>query len=455
VPTHSSALQGRYPGPPPTNRRTVSRVTGARLAADDVRMHSRGRFSDRRAEEPNCRLSKEEMTLTHTKICTLLAGAMLVAIPFTAMAREESKIRLFMEKVEGGPGGELLLMEMEEDGSERGQLRTDLSPDRASLHLKVSRLAPNLEHIVLGDGVEIARFTTNAAGNAEVRLDLFETGGDTTPSFDPRGKLVTVNDGTSDVLEAWVYGDPSEDPARPRIKEVTSLAREAATEGSVDARYDALPSGGARFNLAMRGVAPGDYEVLVNGTPVATLTPNPGGSAALDLRIQPGNGGGSANGRRPHKVRGPLEVNPRSQMIELVLGGVVQFAGPMLAQIPGLGVCNASSASADLIPDPAQTMGTGSVSLGVEESCDLHMTLTLDALAAGDYDLVIAGVDVGDLTIADAGAGTGSVVLEFDETPDALAGELPLPAGAVAGASLAIQEKLPLGTDVVMSGMLP
>ena len=43
--------------------------------------------------------SKEEMTLTHTKICALLAGAMLVAIPFRAMAREESKIRLFMEKV--------------------------------------------------------------------------------------------------------------------------------------------------------------------------------------------------------------------------------------------------------------------------------------------------------------------------------------------------------------------
>lgn len=396
------------------------------------------------------------MTLNHTKICALLAGAMLVAMPFTAMAREESKIRLFMEKTEGGGGSERVqLMGQVGGSSERGQLRTDLSPDRASLRLGVSRLAPNHEHILLGDGVEIARFTTNAAGNAEVRLDLFETGGDTTPSFDPRGKRVSVNDGTSDVLEAWVYGDPADDPARPRIKEVTSLAREGATEGSVDARYDALPSGGALFAVEMRGVAPGDYEVLVNDTPVAMLTPNPGGSARLDLRIQPGNGGGNANGRRPHQVRGPLVVNPRSQMIELVLGGVVQFAGPMLAQIPGLGVCNASSASADLISDPAQTMGTGSVSLGVAESCDLHMTLTLDALAAGDYGLMVAGVDAGDLTIADAGTGTGSLVLEFDETPDAMAGELPLPAGVAAGASLAIQEKLPLGTDVVMSGMLP
>ena len=48
--------------------------------------------------------------------------------------------------------------------------------------------------------------------------------------------LVTVNDGTSDVLEAWVYGDPAEDPARPRIKEVTRLAREAAARIGLELR---------------------------------------------------------------------------------------------------------------------------------------------------------------------------------------------------------------------------
>ena len=382
------------------------------------------------------------------RFCALLAGAAVAAIPMTALAREESNIRLFMEPV--GPAGD-----------DRGQLRSDLRPERARLRVEVTRLAPDLEHVVLGDGVEIARFTTTSAGRGEVDRDLFQTGQGTTPSFDPRGKRIAVNDGTSDVLEAWVYADPADDPARPRIKEQTTLAREAASEGTVEARYDALPSGGARFTLAMRGVAPGTYDVMVDGANVATVTPNPGGSARLDLRIQPGNGNGNAmsrgngRGRAAHNVRGPLEVDPRSKEIEIVQAAVVQFAGPMRAQIPGLGVCGTSTATADLVADPMQTAGAGSVSLAVEESCDLHMTLALSDLAAGQYDLLVAGADAGDLTILDAGAGIGSATFVFDSTPDALAGELALPVGVESGATLAIQEQAPLGTDVVLTGTLP
>lgn len=80
------------------------------------------------------------------------------------------------------------------------------------------------------------------------------------------------------------------------------------------------------------------------------------------------------------------------------------------------------------------------------------MTLALSDLAAGDYDLLLDGVDV---AIADAGAGLGSATLEFDSVPDVGAGELPLPAGATPGASIAIQGKAPLGMDVVPTGLLP
>jgi len=368
-------------------------------------------------------------------------AAVLVA-PLAASAREDSNIRLFMERVAAG--------------NEKGMLGSYLAPGSAELRVHVIHLAPNLEHILLGDGVEVARFTTNASGDAEVRVDLFKTGGGTTPTFDPRGKFVSVNDGVNDVLAAWVYADPADDPRLTRIKETTGLAREAATQGAVDARYDALPSGGARLAIALRGVAAGDYDVIVDGVSVATVTANPSGFAFVDLRVGPGGGNGNANGKgRPHMHRGALSGNPRSKVIEIEQAAVVQFSGEMLAQIPGLGVCTASSMSANLNPVPAQTSGTGSVALGVETSCDRHMTLTLANLAAGDYDLLIANVDVGDITIPDSGSGTGSAMLAFDEDPDPALSELPMPAGVVTGASIAIQEKMPLGTDVVMSGTLP
>jgi hypothetical protein len=191
---------------------------------------------------------------------------------------------------------------------------------------------------------------------------------------------------------------------------------------------------------------------------VASVTPNPGGAAEVDLRLGPGGGSGNAsaggNGNpRPHKHRGTLAGNPRSAWIELALGGIVQFSGEMRAQIPGLGMCAASAMTASLMPDAAQTSGSGDVSLGVEAGCDRHLTLTLADVAVGDYDLLIAGADVGDIAVT--GAGTGSAVLDFDDVPDAMLGELPMPAGVASGASIAVREKMPLGSDVILTGTLP
>lgn len=362
--------------------------------------------------------------------------ALALLAPAAGFAKEESKINLSMEKLAAG--------------TEKGMLRSQLSPSRATLRIHVNHLAPNLEHIVMGDGVEVERFTTNGSGSAEVRIDLLATGSGTTPSFDPRGKFVTVNDGTKDVLAAWVYGDPADDPSRTRIKEVTQLARDATvTEGRVDARYDALPSGGARLLIAMRGGAPGDYDVLVDDVLVASVTTNASGFASVDLRVRPGGGMSPSPGGKPHKQKGPLTLNPRSALIEVEQAGVVHFSGEMLAQIPGLGVCTASSMSADLTLDPAQTMGSGSVTLGIEASCDVQLTVAVADLAAGDYDLLIAGTAVAVITVPDAGSGTGSATVVYDENPES--GEQPLPAGVAAGASVEIRS----GTTTVLTGTLP
>ena len=43
----------------------------------------------------------------------------------------------------------------------------------------------------------------------------------------------------------------------------------------------------------LRGVAAGDYDVVVDGVTVATVTPNPSGFASVDLRVGPGGGNGN------------------------------------------------------------------------------------------------------------------------------------------------------------------
>ncbi len=382
------------------------------------------------------------MRCHHFLLSAAIAATFLAPAP--GSAREESRIRVFMESSAGS--------------RMKGMLSSDSVPGMATLRIHVSHLAPNLEHIVYGDDVEVARFTTDAGGGAELRIDLLGTGSGATPSFDPRGKFVRINDGVSDVLTAWVYADPANDPARPRIKEVTSLEPVTPVErvtslarvlgvaqGRVDARYDALPSGGARFWVQLRDVTPGDYDILVGGAPVASLTTNASGFGFLDLRVRSGGGNGNGMGMgqgKAHHPRGPLTINPRGALIEVQQGGVTQFSGPMLAQIPGLGVCEASSMMGSL----TGASGTGSLSLGVEASCDTLFMVSVAGLAEGTYDLFVDTADVGDILV-DA-TGNGTVV--YDEDPDTME-ELPLGFAVQSGLAVSIQ----MGGMDVLTGTVP
>jgi len=201
------------------------------------------------------------------------------------------------------------------------------------MRLKVRNLAANQEHILYSDGDEIVRFTTNGRGHANVAINLLATGNPQQATFDPRGEFVTINDGLNDVLAAWVYDSPANDPPRPRIKEVSALARTGATQGRVEARYDRLPNGEQRLVITLLDMAPGAYDVVVDDTLVATVTPNPEGFAVVRLLSSPP--AQTAN-LRPHKFVGALTFNPRSDDIEIESNGVEQFDGEMEANIPGL-----------------------------------------------------------------------------------------------------------------------
>lgn len=239
--------------------------------------------------------------------------------PFAAHAGEESKARLFMIPMAGG--------------AERGLLRSHLVPGLAELEITVRNLAPNHEHIVYGDGEEVVRFTTNGRGNANVLINLFATGNPANPTFDPRDEFVTVNDGVNDMLAAWVFASPANDPPRPQLNEVSALTRTAATQGTVDVRYDRLPNGNQRLAVALRDMAPGTYDVLVNDVLIASVTPNAAGVASVELRSVMG---GAVGNVKPHKFRGLLGSNPRGDDVDVELAGVRQFTGKVEAQIPGL-----------------------------------------------------------------------------------------------------------------------
>jgi hypothetical protein len=343
-----------------------------------------------------------------------------------AAAKEESKIQVPLENLGVEAGA-------------HGDLRSKLDVRDARLQLRARGLAGSGEYRVLTDGIEQARFVTQANGHANVTFEL-AVPDEASPGipFDPRGHYVAVNDGVQDVLGAF-YSMAGE-PARTKVKEWTDLAPEsAAGEGHADARYDRRPNGKAMFRVQLRHAPPGAYDVLVAGNPVGSLQTNSSGGGRLDFRTKPGKGNGRGHGLA-------LDFDPRGEWLELKQGDAVFFSGTMLAQIEGLNVCVPSESSVPFTAAAGEG-GSGTATLAVEEDCDLDLRVELAGLVPGAHELRVDGVLLAALT-AD---GIGAAMAELSSDPDEM-GEAPLAVDPSGGLLEVVR-----GSDdaVVMSATLP
>jgi hypothetical protein len=247
---------------------------------------------------------------------------------------------------------------------------------------------------------------------------------------------VSVTDGSTDVLGAWLYGAAVDDPARAKIKEGTTLAPDdtADPDGKVKARYMLLPNGMARFTVSLKGLDAGDYDICIDGVVEAMLTTNPDGNAKVALKTKPQVGKGKSKGKSngnhgigkgpAHNKKKSLTFDPRDALIEVKMSGdpTVLFSGPMRAQIDTLNSCMPASTTdamaLDPAADPGQIDATGSVTTGNEDDCDAFFEVDLAMLLPGDYELHVDGALIDTTSVTDDGSGTGAASLRYDENPD-------------------------------------
>ena len=363
----------------------------------------------------------------------LVLALALITLPVAASAKEESKIQIRLTDVDGngngnGNGNGL------GDGAVRADIRTHLQGSRVILKLRARGLDADTEYVLLckdtegaTDSAELTRFTSRSNGSANVTQDLAKTDDVEAPA-DPRGKYLVIADGadpTMEIVGGWLYGEPQNDGPKTKIKEVTDLApdADASPSGSVAARYDMRPNGHGKLSISMRHLPADDYEILVDGTHVATLTPNRAGNAKVDFQTRPMHGRGSGK-VIPHRKKQPLNFDPRRKeiLVRLAADETPIFFGLMLAQIEGLNSCSPASTDSPLTGDT----GSGVAALELEENCETAFDVEITDVAAGSYDLYVDGALVASFDAADDGLGTVTGFVRFDPTPDAGEDELPL-----------------------------
>ena len=388
---------------------------------------------------------------------TAVSAALLLALglPLVAGAKEESKIQvpLVDDSNPGNGNGK---------GRNDGKLHSTFTEKQATWRVHVKGLVPggsyelrarDLEATDPLDGELIEAFTADSNGQVNLKIDLLQTGDAMNPPSDPRGKLISIYDVVlaADVMSGWFYGEVANDTPHTKVKELTELDPAAeTTEGSVSARYDLRPNGKGVLDLQLQKVAPGSYEIHVDGALIETVTPNPAGNAKVSLRTHPGKGKVKS---KPHNKKGMLSMDPRRKLIELKQSDVVVFSGPMLAQIPNLNDCGMGEETVTpMLLDSGQTAGAGEVTTGVDESCDPIFGVAVSDLAVGDYSLSVDGVEVGTLTVADDGLGGTSGELRFDANPETNdPDELPLDFPVASGSLVEVMQ----GTTLFLSLTLP
>jgi len=315
----------------------------------------------------------------------------------------------------------------------RGSIQLQMNETRSVLRLRLYRLLPEREYLLLADGVEQARFTTNPGGQAKLELQHPPSPDYETLGFDPRGKRISVSDGSEDRLSAVVDG-PGE-PLWSQVFESAGIPTGDPPEpGHVRGVYRTNPFGCRMFNLNLRGVAPGTYQVRIDGVLAGEIEADGEGQATLRLQSPafPGAfcldlpGWGSGGSHPQNSASALLDLEPRGAWVEVVRDGEVLFAGPMRAQVAvpeETEVCSAVDIEVDL--NPTHWFGAGDASMkSKDEACDHEFRVTARNLPVANYELWVAGSMVGTVPVRNwPGESRGEVY--FDTVPDE-PGELPL-----------------------------
>jgi cytochrome c oxidase assembly protein Cox11 len=298
------------------------------------------------------------------------------------------------------------------DADASGSVQWSLGPSRSAMTIATRGLDAGT-YTVRVDGVPEgslvstgrsarARFTTSATPGLGQALD-----------FDPRGKEIEIGDDGGGALRVEVSGTNPDSPGTT-LEERTSITPTGAapTGGKAEAHFRLRRDGRKSFEVQLRGVPNGAYQIFVDGVDRGTILVVLGrGTIEFD----------SADPPEP-----VLDFDPRGVTLDVAQSGTVLFSGPFAAQSPGVNVCDASQTSLFLTPTAAGAGGKAELRFRTRSDCEKDFQVEIEDVPAGPYDVLVNEAVVGSITAA-ADPVTGEIdgEIEFDtdaDDPD----ELPL-----------------------------
>lgn len=272
-----------------------------------------------------------------------------------------------------------------------GSVKAGFKLTRSQLELRAKQLAPDTMYSIRVAGEEKAQILTDGGGNAKVKF----RGPTATSSaflldFDPRGQVLEINDGTDDILTAVVSG--AGQPDGMSVDERVRLTpTELVPKGEAKARYRTRKDGRIDFEVKIAGVAPGSYQLFVDGVARGTIEADALGIGEIEFE-NPAETGDLL-----------LDFDPRGLRVDVSQNGNICFSGKMRADAQGVTICAYSETTVMLPSTGADPDGSAEAELRTREDCEQSFSVEAEDIPVGAYDIKVGGVLKETLTVIDDG----------------------------------------------------
>jgi hypothetical protein len=256
---------------------------------------------------------------------------------------------------------------------------------------------------VVDDGVTIEgelEFSNGGDDEDELLLD-----------FEPVGALIEVKQGASTFFSgSFAGGTTSTTPGGACTAAETKLPLFNAgvfPAGSGDAEFKVRDDCEQDFDVEIEDVPVGNYDVYVDGAFKGVLTVvNLGGDVEGELEFGTGDDLDEL----------PLDFDPSGALIEVKQGATVVFSRTFEGAASGPTTCDVLEINPDLVNTGAAPAGSGDARYRVDADCEADFSVEVEDLPLGDYDVYVAGVLPGEITVIDTGDKVEGGI-EFDTDP--------------------------------------
>lgn len=293
------------------------------------------------------------------------------------------------------------------DSNATGTASMKFGSSSATVLIKAANLTPGQTYTLYVGAIPESVAAADAKGRWSARFRTPKNSSSQWLDFDPRGAVVALHDGNTNVLAALI--SRTGEPAGSRVVEHTEI-KDGKRKATLT--YQLQKSGRRSFVTKLSGVSGSNWVFYLNGSNVSAI-PVKGSSGSAKFDSAPTSSSSQI-----------LNFDPRGVGADIAQSNTLVFTGPVEAQIRNVNVATPARQLASIPATGLDPDGTAKASLRVDSKARRKFSVEIEDVPVGRYEFLANDVSLGSINVVVGPSGTRGEI-EFSSREDD-GDELPL-----------------------------